>query len=284
MPPHEVACRDCSALPSTPFVLHVPEPDRRAAVPTTAQPTRHPALSPQAARSQQPVYRQLDDAKIIETLERLRDRIRERFPGSSLSRVSEELLGIARESASHIAYLSRPNWPVRVGVGIAIVAMLGAVFVALTRIRLQGDVGGWPELVQVIESGVNDLVFLGIAVFFLLTIETRLKRRRALRALHELRSIAHVVDMHQLTKDPEQLMSEVPATASSPVRTMSRAELGRYLDYCSELLSVTSKIAALYVERFNDDVTLGAVNEIESLTAGLSRKIWQKITMLQSAG
>ena len=61
---------------------------------------------------------------------------------------------------------------------------------------------------------------------------------------------------------------------------MTRAELGRYLDYCSEMLSVTSKIAALFVERFDDPVTLAAVNEIESLTAGLSRKIWQKISML----
>jgi hypothetical protein len=86
--------------------------------------------------------------------------------------------------------------------------------------------------------------------------------------------------MHQLTKDPEQLVNNPPATASSPTRTMSRTELGRYLDYCSEMLSVTSKIAALYVERFDDSVTLAAVNEIESLTAGLSRKIWQKITML----
>ena len=46
------------------------------------------------------------------------------------------------------------------------------------------------------------------------------------------------------------------------------------------MLSVTSKIAALFVERFDDPVTLAAVNEIESLTAGLSRKIWQKISML----
>lgn len=228
------------------------------------------------------MYRQLDDAKIIDTLGLLRDRIRERFPGSSLSRVSEELLEIARESASHVAYLAHPNWPVRAGVGVVIFAMFGAVLVALTRIRLQGDVGGWPELVQVIESGVNDVVFLAIAVFFLLTIETRVKRNRALRALHQLRSIAHVVDMHQLTKDPEQLVSEAPATASSPVRTMTRAELGRYLDYCTELLSVTSKVAALFVERFDDPVTLGAVNEIETLTAGLSRKIWQKITMLNA--
>jgi len=63
---------------------------------------------------------------------------------------------------------------------------------------------------------------------------------------------------------------------------MTRAELGRYLDYCSELLSLTSKIAALFVERFDDSVTLSAVNEIESLTSGLSRKVWQKITMLGS--
>ena len=138
------------------------------------------------------------------------------------------------------------------------------------------------QIVQGIESAINDLGFIGIAIFFLVTIETRLKRRRALRVLHQLRSIAHVVDMHQLTKDPEQLLSDPPATASSPARTMSRAELGRFLDFFSELLSLTSKIAALFVERFDVPVTLGAVNEIESLTAGLSRKIWQKITMLNA--
>jgi hypothetical protein len=226
------------------------------------------------------MYRQLDDDRIIETLQRLRDRISERFPGSSLSRVSEELLTVARESASHIAFLARPNWWVRGSVGVGIVVMLAGLAAAMTRMRVEPASMRWAELVQGVEAAINDVVFIGIAIFFLLTIETRLKRRRALAALHQLRSIAHVVDMHQLTKDPEQLLTNPPATASSPTRTMSRAELGRYLDYCSELLSVTSKIAALYVERFDDPVTLSAVNEIESLTAGLSRKIWQKISML----
>ena len=229
------------------------------------------------------MYRHLDDDRIIETLERLRGRIKERFPTSSLARVSEELLTIARESASHVSYLARPNWPIRLSVGAAIVVMLVLLAAAASQIRVSTDVARWSEVVQGIESAVNDLVFLGIAIFFLFTIETRLKRRRALAALHQLRSIAHVVDMHQLTKDPESLLSNHAATASSPERTMSRTELGRYLDYCSEMLSLTSKIAALFVERFNDPVTLGAVNEIESLTAGLSRKIWQKISMLNAA-
>ena len=226
------------------------------------------------------MYRHLDDDRIIETLERLRARISERFPTSSLSRVSEELLAIAHESASHVAYLSRPNWPIRASVGVAIAVMLAVIGTAATQVRVTTGVAGWPDFVQGVEAAINDLVFLGIAVFFLVSVETRIKRRRALAALHQLRSIAHVVDMHQLTKDPEQLLSQSPATASSPARAMTRAELGRYLDYCSEMLSVTSKIAALFVERFDDPVTLGAVNEIESLTAGLSRKIWQKISML----
>jgi len=170
-----------------------------------------------------------------------------------------------------------------VSVGIAIIAMVAVLGAAASQIRVSGGSAGWTDIVQGVEAAINDVVFLGIAVFFMLTIETRLKRRRALRALHQLRSIAHVVDMHQLTKDPEQLVSNPPATASSPTRTMTRGELGRYLDYCSELLSVTSKIAALFVERFDDPVTLGAVNEIEALTAGLSRKIWQKISMLNGA-
>jgi hypothetical protein len=228
------------------------------------------------------MYRQLDDDRIIETLIRLRDRIIERFPSSSLARVSEELLTVAKESASHIAYLAKPNWPVRTSVGIAIAAMLAVLAAAASQIRLDTSTREWPVLVQAVDSAINDLVFIGIAIFFLVRIETRLKRRRALRVLHQLRSIAHVVDMHQLTKDPEQLLSNPPATASSPQRTMSRGELGRYLDYCSELLSVTSKIAALFVERFDDPVTLAAVNEIESLTAGLSRKVWQKISMLNT--
>ena len=106
------------------------------------------------------------------------------------------------------------------------------------------------------ESLVQEAVFVGIAIWFFLSLESRLKRRRALRAVHELRSIAHIVDMHQLTKDPERLSSSEPDTASSPVRELSREQLGRYLDYCSELLSVTSKLAALYVQYSNDPVVL----------------------------
>ena len=115
-----------------------------------------------------------------------------------------------------------------------------------------------------------------------MTVESRIKRHRCLRELHELRSYAHVVDMMQLTKDPQRATDGSEDTAASPDRDLTNFQLSRYLDYCSELLSLTGKLAALYVQDFDDPVALGAVKEIEDLTTGLSRKIWQKLMVLSS--
>ncbi|MEO7368225.1 MAG: hypothetical protein ABIZ36_09730 [Gemmatimonadaceae bacterium] len=225
-------------------------------------------------------YRQLDKANILRTLERLKLRIAERFPGSGLSKVADELILIGNEISETLEYLKKPNYPIRIFVGLIIIVML--VFTGGAIRSMSFHVGSRADaIIPLFVNGIQQVVFLGVAVLFLLTTETRIKRKRALKTIHELRSVAHVVDMHQLTKDPEQISSPAPDTASSPERTMSPAELGRYLDYCSELLSVTSKLAALLVQNFTDEVILGAVNEIETLTTGLSSKIWQKIRLIE---
>jgi hypothetical protein len=229
-------------------------------------------------------YRQLDEAQIAQTLQHLRGRIAARFPESNLLQVCEQLIEVANEAVGVTAYLRRPNWVLRATGGVA---TLGLVALLIAVVRISMSAGGemaLPDIVQTIEAAVNDVVFFGIAVYFLMTIETRAKRGRALKVLHELRSLAHIVDMHQLTKDPERL-SSTPADAGiggRPKRTAGK-DLGRYLDFCSELLSLTSKIAALLVQHFNDGIVLASVNEIEELTTGLSGKIWQKITIVERA-
>jgi hypothetical protein len=237
----------------------------------------HPARKPASGTG----YRRLDEAQIVPTIDRLRDRIEERFPGAGLGRVAGELHTMAREATACVAYLRRPHWPLRIAAWLAIAVMLVVLVALAVTVKVPTAVTGLADFVQAIEASINDLVFLGIAVFFLLTAESRIKRRHALAALHELRSVVHIVDMHQLTKDPERLLSGPPDTASSPARSMSAPELGRYLDYCSELLSLASKVAALFVQHFNDPVVLAAVNEIETLAMGFSGKIWQKITLLE---
>jgi hypothetical protein len=130
---------------------------------------------------------------------------------------------------------------------------------------------------------LNVVILLAAAILFLVTTERRIKRGRALKAIHELRALAHVIDMHQLTKDPERVLLQTKNTASSPKPNLTPAQLTRYLDYCSEMLSLIGKLAALYVQQFDDSVALDAVNDIEQLTNGLSRKIWQKISILNAA-
>ena len=134
------------------------------------------------------------------------------------------------------------------------------------------------NFIQALDASIGSVVFIGAAILFLMNWENRIKRGRALKAVHELRALAHIVDMHQVTKDPENYFGR--GRRASVKREMTPFELGRYLDYCSDSLALISKIAALYVQDFQDTVLLDAVDDVEDLTSGLSRKIWQKITIL----
>lgn len=231
-----------------------------------------------------PGYRELDAEAIVSTLAALERRIAERFPESGLRRVAADLFAVAQATVQRIETLRRPNRPLRLGVAGLILVVLSILAAALSNLRWPDRVEGAQQFVQMLESMINDAVFVGIAIAFLVTLERRIRRTRALRAIHELRSIAHVVDMHQLTKDPEQFSAERVDTPSSPRRSLSRFELSRYLDYCSETLSLTSKVAALWAQGLDDGVVLAAVNEVEALTTGLSGKIWQKIVILGERG
>ena len=231
--------------------------------------------------SQPPRYRQLDERQIVDTIRKLRGRVDARFPGSGLSNVTRELLTVGEETASLLRFLQRPLWSVRVLVILTIAVMVAVVAAVVVTLPLHSGVDGFADFMQALEAGINDVIFFGLAIFFLATLENRVKRGRALRALHQLRSLAHIVDMHQLTKDPEGIMSPHPDAAPSDEPALTPAELARYLDYCSELLSLTAKLAALHVQHLNDPVVLGAVTEIETVTSNLSSKIWQKITLLE---
>jgi hypothetical protein len=228
------------------------------------------------------MYRSLDSEKIVETIGTLCRRVDERFPDSGLGKVCRELLTVAGESQERSAWIARPQRSLRVATWLLVIVMVGGLAAVLAH-------SAWPRggfdlvaLVQVSEAGLNVTILLGAAVLFLATAEVRIKRGRALKAIHELRALAHVIDMHQLTKDPERLQPRLKETPSSPKRTLRAPELIRYLDYCSEMLSLIGKLAALYVQKFDDPVALAAVNEVEDLTAGLSRKIWQKIMILNA--
>lgn len=101
-------------------------------------------------------YRQLDEPQIAATLTRLRDRIAERFPGSGLSRVAEELLSLSNETAAFVTWVRRPHWPIRAGAGIAIAAMLAVLVVVASSLPLSAGVSGYADFVQAMDAAISD--------------------------------------------------------------------------------------------------------------------------------
>lgn len=229
------------------------------------------------------MYRQLKSEKIVETISELRDRVYERFPERSLPLVADELCQIGQKTVERVDMIRRPNILARALIFILLVGLIVMLWMIFARVQIRDETFSFlSNMMEVFEEALSSFFFLGAIILFLVNLDQRGKRKRALDALHELRSLAHIIDMHQLTKDPERSRMHGPDTRSSPERTLSRFELSRYLDYCSEMLSLIGKLSAVYVQDFKDPVVLNAVDAMESLTTGCSRKIWQKMMILDS--
>jgi hypothetical protein len=224
-------------------------------------------------------YQELDASKIEATLGQLSSRIDERFPDSGLFRLSLKLLEISRRAQAQAEWIARPILGLRLAIGALILLILAGLVGTFRSLEITVGEIHILDFVQALEAGINDVVLIGVGIFFLVSLERRLKRHRALGAIHELRALAHILDMHQLTKDPARAVWEARGMVQ-PRHRLTPFELTRYLDYCSEMLSLIGKIAVLYVQKFDDTAALAAVNEVESLTTGLSRKIWQKLMIL----
>ena len=163
---------------------------------------------------EQPSLERLSASAVQATVVRLSERIEARFPARGLARVAVELTRLAADvSVGAAGARSRLRWvrlASRVGVFLVVIATLAALVLAMQDAgRIDSSVAWLP----LIESAINDLVFAAIAVFFLHALPNRLERGQLLGLLHRLRSLAHIVDMHQLTKDPERLRDDFVRTS-----------------------------------------------------------------------
>lgn len=222
----------------------------------------------------------LDIEKTIKTIERLTLRISDRFPDSSLYQVCIKLKRVAERSEIQIKKINRPFYIFRITFIILCLISLLFFYTAIKELHIKDfAIKSISDLTQSAEATLNAIALIGASFFFLYKLEDYFKRKIIFKVFHELRTIAHVIDMHQLTKDP--LANNTESTSNSPVRELSQFELYRYLDYCSEMLSLTSKVAVFYANENRDEVIVNSIHEIEILTSTLSRKIWQKITLIK---
>ena len=225
----------------------------------------------------------LDAPTVIATIDQLGGRIRARFADRGLPKAAAELRSAATEVTElgvHLRGRLRVlRWTATAASVLVALGMALVLVVAARDADLSGSVRS-VDWVALVESTIQTLVFGGLTLLFLNALPDRLERRHLLRRLHRLRSLAHVIDMHQLTKDPERLRSDFEPTDATVAVDLTRAEMQHYLGYCSELLALVGKVAALCAEDSQDGLILETVSDIENLTNGMSRKIWQKISLL----
>ncbi len=217
--------------------------------------------------------------KIEKTIKRLSVRIEERFPGSGLGKTCDDFYNFTSESKKHINWISQPIFYIRVItysiIGLISLALLYGL--TLTNLNIKNS---FTDLITVAEASLNNIVLLSAAFFFIFTLENRLKRVRAIKYLNEIKGFAHVVDMYQLTKNPQMIGGEKKDTEHSPKRNLTKFEIQRYLDYSSEFLSLIGKVAALYSQNLPDEVVTQTSSDIQNLCSATSNKIWQKMIIL----
>lgn len=209
---------------------------------------------------------------VIRTIRRMDSQIDTYFPDRNLANLSSSIIEFAIRHESDLERIDRPNIPIKLAIGLAISLMSGLVIYWLYELFIQNDGSGIIFQPQDLDAFINILIFGSAITWFLLNWQAKSKRRFIIGRINELRSFGHVIDMHQLTKDP----------FFDDEMEMSDDDLIRYLDYCGDLLSCCSKLAATYLEHTDDELVVQYVNEFEALTGQFNRKIWQKITILDS--
>ena len=116
------------------------------------------------------MYRSLNPAHITQTIGQLRERIQERFPESGLSKVAAELQQVGDEAVARSEWIARPLLPLRVAIGALVVLIGVIVLLALLHLNVSKMWESFADFVQAVEAGINDIVFVGIAIFFLVTL------------------------------------------------------------------------------------------------------------------
>ncbi len=230
------------------------------------------------------MYRSLDPEKLLATIAIVRHRVMKVFPDSGLREVSGEVEAAARHVLHEGEQLRRPLWKMRLLIATGILALISAPVAVGYFLNFDRTFETLADFMQATDAGFNVLLLMAGGVAFLISTENRVKRTRALRSLNQLRSLAHVIDMHQLSKDPG--MGHLALDEPRPLRRRPRVvrtdtDLWFYLSFCSDLLAVLGKLAAWYADFMTDRSVLQTVNGIENLCSDTSRKVWQKMNFIE---
>ena len=124
----------------------------------------------------------LDPDRIIESLNLLARRIHHRFPKAGLNDACHRLLLISKRAKRRAEAIAQPIIALRVAVCVFVLILLATPIVITASFdtpRESLDLFSLPEL---IDNLARNVTLIAVGVFFLVTLETRIKRTRVLKA------------------------------------------------------------------------------------------------------
>ncbi len=211
---------------------------------------------------------------ILNAIENIKERIFNRFPSSSLNKIAIDLISTAKEIITESTKSDNKNIIIRF-TSFAFCFCILSILIYFFRGLILKFPEDFTSFVTLLEASLGASVFIGATILYLNSLEAKYKRKKAISIIHKLRVLSHVIDMHQVSKDPSNLIKpKLNKEITHNYKT--KDDLSKYYDYCSELLSMISKVAAYYIQNSDDHEVRESVDQIEILTTNLSRKIWQK--------
>jgi hypothetical protein len=212
----------------------------------------------------------LDPSRIIETAENLARRVGERFPESNLVGLADELVRIARETDERARRALSPIYFVRAACLLAVIVGLVGLLLLIRHISTRWEFGTITEVFESADAGVNILIVLAGALWFLISFESRVKRKKALSFIGELLEFVQWIDVTQLYYTPEFYKSK-PAPGDSTAGFDYT-----YLLFCTEMLAVIGNLALLYTRGNMDDSVWRAASDAVMLANAIEDRLLSK--------
>ncbi len=160
---------------------------------------------------------------------------------------------------------------------VAVCACLLALWYLVGHIHTRWDFGTITEVFEAADAGSNLLILLAGALWFLITIENRIKRKKALMFIEELREFIHVIDVTQLYYTP---------AVYNPDHETARTSVSfdyTYFLFCTQMLAAISNLAPLYTRGAANDSILRAASEVEGLANAITVKLLSKAESVRLA-
>jgi hypothetical protein len=218
--------------------------------------------------AEQPRKCRLDPERIILTADKLAINVEQALPQTTLAGLAKDLAQIARETDQRVKHAARPIYTIRLLSLLAVAGGIAAPLYLLGHLSAKWEFETVTDLFEAADAGFNLILLLAGALWFLFTLESRIKRNRVLEFIGELREFTHVIDVTQLYYTPDLYASDGQDSPSRFDYT--------YLFFCTQMLGVITNLAALYTRSAPSDSIWRAASEVETLANAIATKLVSK--------